>query len=311
MRRHFCSFLASLSLLLNVSGCATTPVPYVGEGPRPQISRGRPIAAVDGLGNFFGLISKLILFNWKVDNHAVSEQTENYLVRYMDSPESRLEQTHFSLNEYNPGMAFSRLVHNRKVAWPYRALLGFPTTLLDTLLPGRLFAGLLNGDNYNPFTDTVSIYSDLPVVALHEAGHAHDFNGRKHRGTYALLRIIPFFDLYQEGRATGEAIRFLKAQEENKQEDSAYKVLYPAYGTYVGSYIPFPGGTVAGAMVGHAVGRIKAENKARHNRKREQEMEKATEQAQGLNPAVQPATQTAPPAATPSPASSAPGPASP
>jgi hypothetical protein len=150
------------------------------------------------------------------------------------------------------------------VAWPYRLLLGLPITLIvDVLLPGRLFGGLIGGDMYNPYTDTVSIYSSHPAVGLHEAGHVHDFNSRKYKGTYALIRLVPFVDLYQEYLATDEAINHLIELDEREQELAAYKVLWPAYGTYVGSYVPFPGVAILGAIVGHVAGRAKAHERAK------------------------------------------------
>ena len=257
---RFITYVVALSL----TGCATT-VPYVGQGPHPQITRGRPLPPIDFIGNVFALPIKLILFNWKADNHAVSEKTEGYLVRYLDTPMSGTEGTHFSLNEYAPGRALTRLIKNRKVAWPYRLLIGFPVTLIgDVLLPGRLFAGLLVGDSYNPFNDTVSIYSDHPAIALHEAGHAHDFNRRRLKGTYAVIRLIPFVDLYQEFQATDEAFRYLTESGEREQEIAAYKILYPAYGTYVGGYLLLPGGGLIGALIGHIWGRAKARDRQRY-----------------------------------------------
>lgn len=245
-----------------LTGCATS-VPYVGQGPHPQITRGHPILPIDVLGNIFALPAKLILWNWKVDNHAISEETEAYLVRYMKAPDSHTEGTHFSLNEYAPGRALKRLAANRKVAWPYRLLLGLPVTLItDVLLPGRVFAGLLVGDSYNPYTDTVALYSNHPAIALHEAGHAHDFNQRRYKGTYAMVRLIPFVDLYQEFRATDDALRYLIETGDRPQEIAAYNILYPAYGTYVGGYFLFPGTSLVGALGGHIWGRAKAHERA-------------------------------------------------
>ncbi len=236
-------------------GCSTT-VPYVGQGPHPQITRGRPIPAIDFLGNVFGLPSKLLLWEWKFNRHWVSEDTERYLVQYIDAPETVTEGTHYSLNEYAPGRALKRLIYNRKVAWPYRLLLGLPTTLiLDVLLPGRLFGGLVGGDNYNPYTDTVSIYSDHPAIALHEAGHSHDFNKRQYKGTYAFIGWFTIPSLFQEYKASEEAITGFERMNAHREACSAYDILYPAYGTYVGN-IFVPGGFVIGAAVGHILGRI-------------------------------------------------------
>ena len=120
--------------------------------------------------------------------------------------------------------------------------------------------------HYNPYTNTVHLYSDHPAVALHEAGHAHDFAGRRWKGTYAFLRLIPGVDLYQEYKASKEAIHYLKEQQDLDAEIAAYKVLYPAYGTYVGGYIFPPIGTVAGALLGHLAGRSTAAVRAHQAR---------------------------------------------
>ena len=115
---------------------------------------------------------------------------------------------------------------------------------------------------YNPFTNTVHIYSDDAAVILHEAGHADDFAKQPYPGIYATLRLLPIVDLYQEYVATDTAITYLISKQDRKTELHAYKILYPAYGTYVGAYIP-PYGSLAGALVGHVLGRSKAHSRAR------------------------------------------------
>jgi hypothetical protein len=252
-------------VLLSVTltaGCATTPPPYTGPGPHPQLERGAAVPPLDVLGNILALPLKLILWNWKVDLHSISSETEEKLVEYLDTQDlPAIEDTKFRLNQYRPGQDLSRLVHNHYVAWPYRLLIGAPVTLIfEVLLPGRLFPW---GDYYNPYTNTVHLYSDHPAVALHEAGHAHDFATRRLKGTYAFLRIIPGVDLYQEYQASKEAFRYLKERRDLETELAAYKVLYPAYGTYVGAYIFPPIGTVGGALLGHATGRSTAALRAR------------------------------------------------
>ena len=245
------SLLAALCL-----GCATT-VPYTGVGPHPQVERGAPVPPVDVVGNVLSLPLKLLFWSWRFNRHSISPQTEEKLLAYLEARNLPVEDhARFQLNVYNPGEDLSRLVKNHDVAWPYRLLLGLPVTLVfDVLLPGRLFPW---GDYYNPYTNTVHLYSDHPAIALHEAGHVHDFAGRRFKGTYAAIRIIPFVDLYQEYRATREAIHYLKDIQDHSTEISAYKILYPAYGSYVGGYLFPPIGTVGGVLIGHAAGRSQA-----------------------------------------------------
>ncbi len=172
-----------------------------------------------------------------------------------------LADTKFRLNQYRPIQDVSRLINNRHVAWPYRLVFGLPTTLvIDVLLPGRLFPW---GDYYNPWTNTVHLYSDHPAVALHEAGHAYDSGRRHFKGTYAAIRLIPFVGLYQEAQATDEAITHFIETGEQQQELAAYKILYPAMGVYAGNYLFTVGGPVIGAAIGHIYGHAKAYDRAK------------------------------------------------
>lgn len=245
-----------------LSGCAYT-TPYVGQGQHPQIARGASLPPLDFLGNVLALPGKLILWNWKFANHSVSDETEAVLVRYLETRDlPAFEATAYRVNQYAPIQDLRALIKNRHVGWPYRLLLGLPITLIyDVALPGRLFPW---GDYYNPYTNTVHLYSDDPTVALHEAGHAYDFADFGLKGTYALLRIVPFMDLYQEWQASELAIEYLIEVEDREMEFRAYKTLFPAYGTYAGSYLPIPFGSLPGALVGHLAGRSKAAAKRRY-----------------------------------------------
>lgn len=253
-------------LLISMQGgCASAPT-YVGQGPHPQITRGGTMLPVDFLGNLLAVPGKLILWNQKFANHSISESTEAMVVQYINmSTLPAMKSTRFRLNEYCPWGDTKALFKNRHVAWPYRLTLGLLTTLLyDVILPGRLFPW---GDYYNPYTNSVHLYSDDIAIALHEAGHAQDFADYPLKGTYALLRVFPFMDLYQEWRASDEALSFLIDKGLREEELRAYKILFPAYGTYAGSYLPIPFGSVAGAVVGHISGRVKSRTKRRYYRR--------------------------------------------
>jgi len=68
----------------------------------------------------------------------------------------------------------------------------------------------------------------------------------------------------EEFQATDEALRHLTETGDRDQEIAAYKVLYPAYGTYAGSYIFIIGGPLIGALVGHLWGRAKARSQRKY-----------------------------------------------
>jgi NAD(P)-dependent dehydrogenase (short-subunit alcohol dehydrogenase family) len=229
--------------------CASAPYPYgsdleteltlplrPGEG---QIERGRPHRLVDGLGHYlFSLPSKLLLLDWKVDNHDISTETEAGLREYLDA--NGLCNVKVRLNQYAPAGEWSRLARNREMPLAWRWTLGLYAVTMYTILPERVFAGLFGGDHYNPYTNTISLYSDRRAIGIHEAGHAKDFARKRDRhwkGGYAALRLLPLVPLWQEGAATAEAIGWERAHGSGKDERSAYRRLYPAYATYVGGEI--------------------------------------------------------------------------
>lgn len=254
--------MAIAFIIFLTCGCASQP-PYVGQGTHPQVSRGGSVPPIDFLGNILSLPAKLILWNWQFNSHAISEETESKLTQYLEARNlPAFEDTHYRLNQYSPLSDIKAVFKNKHIVWPYRILIGLPVTLItDVLLPGRLFPW---GDYFNPYNNTVHLYSNDPTIALHEAGHAYDFADFRFKGTYALLRMVPFMDLYQEWWATDEAIDFLEETGDRATELRAYKTLWPAYGTYVGGYLPIPFGSVAGAVCGHIIGRIKAASRMRY-----------------------------------------------
>lgn len=277
--RRFPRGLIILGILLStylLSGCATVPYRYDQDIERPntlklrsdelQIETGRPNKFIDGLGHFvLSIPSKLLLLNWHVDNHNISPETEDRLRQYL--ADNDLHNVKVRLNQYAPGAEWGRLFRNRSVGAGWRFTLGIISVLNYTVFPGRLFGG----DEYNPYTNTIHLYSDHSAISLHEGGHAKDFAKRKYKGTYSALRMLPFVPLYQEASATGDTIGYLRERELVQEEKDAYKVLYPAYGTYVGGEVlwwvqwwvdlPFWAGYAVrygSAIPGHIIGRIKA-----------------------------------------------------
>ena len=268
--RHALAFLLLLAAA-TTSSCAAVPYTY-GVGGReqallfragePQISRGKPIALLDGVGHYVvSLPSKLILWNWDVDRHRISPETEEALEQYL--ADNELSGVKVRLNQYAPGSEWRRLFKNKSVGAGWRYTIGILSVTFYTIFPGRFFGG----DNYNPYTNTISIYSDDPEILLHEAGHAKDFAGRKYKGSYGALRILPLVPLYHEALATGDAIGYRIDKQQRAEQKDAYHVLYPAYGTYVSGeagrwfalgYLEGLAIALAGAIPGHIAGCIAA-----------------------------------------------------
>lgn len=235
--------------LFGLFGCATTK-PLAQKNAFPddkQIEVGKSNVVVDSLGNIISLSKKIILWDYRVDNHNVGPHTIEALKQYIkDNPQ--MQYTKVRINQFALVDEFRRLTINKKIHWWWRVFPGIPATLLSCV--GRL----LGGDNYNPYTDTINIYSDLVPVALHEASHAVDTAERVKEGWadyYALGRMLPPVTFYQEYVASEKTINYLATIKNKKEENNAYRLLYPAYGTYAGSYSGLAYGDVIGAAAGH------------------------------------------------------------
>ena len=225
----------------------------------PQVVRGKPIAVLDAADWYWppSLLSKLVLWNARVDSHQISEETEAVLRDYL--ARNSLTNVKVRLNGYQPGAEWRRLFRNRAVGAGWRYTLGIWSVVSYTIMPGRFFGG----DHYNPYTDSINLYSDLPAVAVHEGAHAKDTAGRKLKGTHAFLYALPGAPLYYEAVASRDALSYLRAHQSLALQKQGYHLLYPAYGTYVGSTVGYvvddPWGllNIGAAIPGHIVGRIR------------------------------------------------------
>ncbi len=260
--------LLAVIALCGFSGCATTPYrfgaaqwyrtsPVLEASTASQpIERGRPNKVVDTFGWVWGIPDKIILWDRRIDNHRIGLQTEAAVADYFVKNE--LSSVKVRLNQYHPGDDWRRLAANDAVGAGWRYTLGALSVLGETIIPGRLFGG----DHFNPFTNTIHIYSDVPAVAVHEAGHSKDFAQREWKGTYAAVYLIPGVPLYHEAKATNDALGYLLTESDEQTQKDAYEILYPAYSTYVGgalgSVFSGSGTYVAGVLGGHALGRIKS-----------------------------------------------------
>jgi hypothetical protein len=271
MKRFLYRLPALLIIVIALStalGCATVPYSYGrqadyippsdGEAAL-SVEQGRPNRFIDGVGWIFGIPARIILWDRRVSNHDISDDTRTAVETYLTRNE--LTSVKVRLNQYAPGDELYRTVHNDAVGFGWRYTAGMLSWLFYTLLPQRI----IGIDNYNPFSNTINLYSDVPAIALHEAAHARDVAGRKYKGTYAVAYFIPFVPLYVESLASSDALGYLRADGTVAEQQEGYEVLYPAYGTYVGaSAAPFLASPwnllapVIGAIPGHVAGRAKA-----------------------------------------------------
>ena len=240
--RAFVGFALSWLFVLSSTGChILSPQPIVHSGyrvapellddPKPVIERGKERPIIDCIGWVFGIPQRIILWDPRVDNHRISGETEAVIAKYI--ADNDLHHIKVRLNQYAPLQDLKRLYRNKTVGAGYRYTLGLLSVAGEAVFPGRI----IGMDHYNPYTATAHIYSDIPSIGLHEAAHAKDFSRRKYPGTYALAYLIPGVPLWHERVATRDVMDYVTKQEDPDLQREAYRILYPAYGTYVGGAI--------------------------------------------------------------------------
>jgi len=222
-----------------------------------QIERGRPNRVLDKADWVWpgSLLGKLILWDRRVDSHVIGEETEALIQRYL--VHNDLTHVKVRLNMYAPRDEFRRIRQNKSVGAGWRYTIGVISWLHYTLLPGRV----IGGDHYNPYSNTIHLFSDIPAIAVHEGGHSKDFADRRLKGTYAFIYLIPFVNLYHEAMASNDALGYLQTEESPALQKEGYRIMHPAYGTYVGGNLglAFPdqqvGLFIGSVLGGHLTGR--------------------------------------------------------
>jgi hypothetical protein len=257
-----------LLAMLALAGSATSlrgqdaPTEYLPEpgGEIPTVSsqfeRGQPHKIVDAVGWVFGIPKKIILWDRRAVNHRVSAETEQNLAEYLEA--NGLTTTKVRVNEYDPIGEWQRLRANREVGAGWRYTVGAFGTVMYTVLPGRVFGS----DKYNPYTDSIYIYSDIPCLAQEQAGQAKIVHARPHPGTYAALTSLPVVRLWPAKQRKDEVLDYTLAYGTAAQQEEATRIFYSEFGAevggqasiFLGSNLPL---TLAGAGIGHVAARIK------------------------------------------------------
>ncbi len=129
---------------------------------------------------------------------------------------------------------------------------------------GRLFGQ----DEYNPYTNSLSIYSDMPMLGLAEAAYAKDVHHRARPGTYAAVQELPLVSLWHETLATNEVLNYVAIHGSTEQIEKVRHDLYARYGleTAGAASQVLPDGTglfaIVGAVSGHTIAAISHRRKS-------------------------------------------------
>ena len=255
-----------LLMVMVSSGCVTTPYTFgvVHRTEREDcavegiaVSRGRPNRIVDGAGWVLGIPNKILLWDSRALNHDVGSDTEQEAVEYLAS--HGLNDVQVRVNQYDPRGEWRRLVDNDRVApgWKYTA--GGLRWVVYTVLPDRVFGA----DYYNPFTNSLNIYSDIPEIAVREAAYARDIASRTYPGTYATFQAFRPISIWHQSLATNDALSYYAATGTPEEQQAAWEILAPQYGADFGNMIGaslagVPISVIGGALVGHGYGQYRS-----------------------------------------------------
>ncbi len=220
---------------------------------------------VDGIRNVLSIPEKILLLNSKFNSGGVSEETILKMRDFLH--ENGLHDVSISVNQYKPQEVWRRIFTNPKTSLLSKCTVGIAAGLFETLAIPKLTGYI--GDHYSPLPNTVHLFSDDLAIALHECGHAKDFNERANPILYALTSRLPvvgpFLTLYQEGIATDNAIAHLRGKNLSVEVKHALKVLVPAYTTYCAAAILTNDSSfeyclrlIGIVAAGHVIGRILA-----------------------------------------------------
>jgi len=230
---------------------------------------GKKNSVLDGAGWVMGIPSKLLLWNTKVDSHSLSAETEQLLREYLDS--QGLTDVKVRVNQYHPMAEWKRQAKNEAIHPGWRYTVGTLGMAKYTLLPGRLFGA----DEYNAFTNTINLYSDRPSIALREGAHAKQALEATYLGLWSTSSYLLGSPLWIDTPAIREVLAYSQQTGQRQLTRESYLVLFPAFGSRMGSSATFfldagvgqaaqgafavVGHAVVGhAVVGHAVGRTMA-----------------------------------------------------
>jgi len=218
-----------------------------------DVRYGRPNRVIDSAGWLFGVPRKLLLWDRRVDNHDVSDQTTESIATFAEM--HQLDGLCARINQYDPVDEFSRLRTNKAVAPGWRYTLGTMSVISYTLVPGRII-GL---DKYNPYTNSVYVYSDVPALAVEATAYAKDVRSRTLPGTYAAVNQLPFVSIWHESVNVRDAVAFVEQHGTPEERVDGLRVLHANYGSTIAVATGAgPIAQIGGAVAGQFTGRFQA-----------------------------------------------------
>ena len=178
---------------------------------------------------------------------------------------NQLSDVKIDVREYSPEEQWRRLRANDSIApfWKYTA--GTLQHVEYCLMPGRV----LHRDNYNVFTNTLSLNSTAPEQSLYTAAMAKYMRSKKYPGAFASSCYLPIVPLYRDVQVANDVLSYARFRDDWETEKELYPQIYSSFGGDLVSqatslvpafaYVPFyvkPALNVGGRIGGNATGNM-------------------------------------------------------
>lgn len=216
---------------------------------------GAPNRFLDNMRWVVSLPGRIFTWHWEEDDLQLSAGTEEQIVAYLR--ETDLSDVYVRVNQYCPAGEWRRLRENTAISpgWKYSA--GLLSILHYSVIPGRVFGG----DEYNPYTNSLSVNSDELAMVLHEAAYAKQIHETSRPGPYAFLNDLPVLSLWRHTAGVREVVSYAREHDDWELERQTYRVVYPQMGANVAGlgdpFVPLlisPLLPLGGAAAGHVIG---------------------------------------------------------
>ena len=221
-----------LALSFVLMGCALTPKQTELGQERHQTTdeeqlvfhRGEPGPFVKRLAKIADAPARMMPFGHKPTRHEISAETEQKIAGYLKK--NGLNDVYVCVNEYDPAGEWQRLKANRRISPVWRYSFGVLSLVGYTLFPEPVICA----NQYNTFTNRLSVNLDEPIDILYAAASAKDISTQSLPGTYAAITSLPGISVIPRIRATNDVTAFARDEGDWDTEVAVYRKLYPRIG---------------------------------------------------------------------------------
>ncbi len=198
------------------------------------------------------------------------QQTQEYLAL------NHLNDVLIDVREYSPKEQWQRLKDNDSISPFWKYTTGTLQHVEYCLFPGRVF----HHDDYNVFTNTLSLNSTQPEQSLYTAATAKYMRSKKHPGAFSSACYMPIVPLYRDCYVANDVLSYARFRDDWQTERLLYPQIYGSFGGDLVSqatslvplfaYLPFyvkPILSIGGRIGGTATGNVVRKQREKENAK--------------------------------------------